>query len=220
MLAATQSQTAVPLKTDFGTRPPRPAILLICEELFGQASRIRAAAVHPPSDETNPKQTASLETEVFGQRLSAEFDRKGQTNPQNSRCRPHSATQTLYNVGRSWNGGNRRGACGLPGGERWIRTRGISRRIAYRAVRDSGTTKIGHSKNPHDGHRAALVWAEDGEGIAVSSVHESLHGGRRDPEQAILSERHDRRSLVFRRLAIAANPRSGMANHFGRLAAS
>ena len=32
----------------------------------------------------------------------------------------------------------------LGGGERWIRTRGISRRIAYRAVRDSRTTKIGH----------------------------------------------------------------------------
>src|SRR5271165_1701676 len=35
--------------------------------------------------------------------------------------------------------------CLIPGGERWIRTRGISRRIAYRSVRDSRTTKIGHS---------------------------------------------------------------------------
>ena len=30
------------------------------------------------------------------------------------------------------------------GGEKWIRTRGISRRIAYRAGRDTHTTKIGH----------------------------------------------------------------------------
>ena len=40
----------------------------------------------------------------------------------------------------------------IRGGERWIRTRGISRRIAYRAVRDSRTTKIGHSDfGPGDG---------------------------------------------------------------------
>src|SRR5271157_2195766 len=34
-----------------------------------QDYRVRTAAAHPRSDETSPKQTASLETEVFGQRL-------------------------------------------------------------------------------------------------------------------------------------------------------
>ena len=95
---------------------PRPAILLICEQLFGQASRVRTAAAHPRSDETNPKQTPSLETEFFGQRLSAEFDRKRQTSAQNRCRRPYSATLTLYNVLRFRNGGNRRRSWGLPGG--------------------------------------------------------------------------------------------------------
>ena len=58
---------------------PRARQLHICEQLFGQASRVRTAAAHPRSDETNPKQTPSLETEVFGQRLSSGFDRKRQT---------------------------------------------------------------------------------------------------------------------------------------------
>src|SRR5271167_4900644 len=90
---------------------PRPAISLICEQLFGQASGVRTAAARPRSDETNPKQTPSLETEVFGRRLSAGFDRKKQTNPQNGRRRPCSANLTLYNVLRFWNGGNRRRSC-------------------------------------------------------------------------------------------------------------
>ena len=68
--------------------------------------------------ETNPKQTPSLETEVFGRRLSSVFDRKRQTNPQYCCRRPESATLTLSNVGRSWNRGNRRRSCGLPGGGR------------------------------------------------------------------------------------------------------
>ena len=42
-------------------------------------------------------------------------------------------------------------------GARWIRTRGISRRIASRAVRDSRTTKIGHSDfGPGDGSALAM----------------------------------------------------------------
>ena len=80
------------------------------------AATLDLGAKHP----TNPKQTPSLETEVFGQRLSAAFDRKRQTSPQNGRRRPYSATLTLYNVLRFWNCGNRRRSCGLPGGARWI----------------------------------------------------------------------------------------------------
>src|SRR5271166_5538887 len=88
---------------------PRPAILLICEQLFGRASRGRIAAARPRSDETNARQTPSLETEVFGQRLSTAFDRRWPTNPPNSCRRPRPATLTLYNVARLWNYGNRRG---------------------------------------------------------------------------------------------------------------
>ena len=66
----------------------------------------------------NPKQTPSLETEFFGRRLSAAFERKRQTKPQYCYRRPYSATLTLSNVGRSWNRGNRRRSCGLPGGGR------------------------------------------------------------------------------------------------------
>ena len=45
----------------------------------------------------------------------------------------------------------------IRGGERWIRTTGISRRIAYRAVRDSRTTKICHSDfGPGDGSAFAM----------------------------------------------------------------
>jgi phosphatidylserine/phosphatidylglycerophosphate/cardiolipin synthase-like enzyme len=43
------------------------------------------------------------------------------------------------------------------GGERWIRTRGISRRIANQAVRDFRTTKIGHRDfGPADGSAFAM----------------------------------------------------------------
>ena len=70
-------------------------------------------------DETNPKQSPSLETEVLGQRLSAGFDRKRKTNPQNGRRRPCSANLTLYKVLRFWKGGNRRCSCGLPGRATW-----------------------------------------------------------------------------------------------------
>ena len=62
-----------------------------------------------------------------------------------------------YNVLRFRKGRNHRRSCGLLGGERWIRTRGISRRIANRAVRDSRTTKIGHSDfGPGDGSAFAM----------------------------------------------------------------
>ena len=48
------------------------------------------------------------------------------------------------------------GLPGLHGGERWIRTRGISRRIAYRAVRDARTTKVGH-RDIGPGHGSAFA---------------------------------------------------------------
>ena len=48
---------------------------------------------------------------------------RGRTNPPSGRRRPCSALLTLYKVARSRRLGNHRRSRGLPGGERWIRTR-------------------------------------------------------------------------------------------------
>ena len=95
------------------------------------------------------------------------------------------------------------------------------------ATEEAGILARGHvdrlsagREGAHNRHRVAAVRTKNGERIAVPPIDEGLHGVCADPDETILTDSHERRAPVLRRLAAAAKPRSGMASQFGRLAAS
>jgi hypothetical protein len=118
--------------------------------LWSQASRraadglpgpvARSDSGHPHVRVTNSTQTATLETEICGQRLSAARAANGARRRPERLSRPTDATESRGNVGLFCGGGNHAKTRGLPGGAEGIRTddhRGHSEMSSYSSVRPS-----------------------------------------------------------------------------------
>jgi hypothetical protein len=139
----------------------------------------------------NPKQTPPLETEFFGRRLSASFERKRQTKPQYCYRRPYSATLTLSNVGRSWNRGNRRRSCGLPGGAEGIQTDGHRELTpSGRGIRQNlSGGRFGHPSVQYDALREQILDVTKAGGEPEIEPDRLVNDLRREPISGVADYR-------------------------------
>jgi hypothetical protein len=138
--------------------------------LWSQASRraadglpgpvARSNSGHPHVRVTNPTQTATLETEICGQRLSAARAANGARRRPERLSRPTDPAASRGNVGLFCSIGNHVDLRGLPGGAEGIQTdghRGLTPRVARFAQRIAavaGATRRAGALAPARGCRA------------------------------------------------------------------